>query len=272
MRARPELRRLAAQPHPAARPLAAGLAAALSGRESVGERAAIARIEALRARLLTCDRALTVVEYGQGAGGTSSPAGDSSSGRTVTRTVGEICRTTSKPPRWGFLLFQLVRHLRPERCLELGTSLGISAAYQAVALSLNGRGRMTTLEGAEPVATLAASNLNELGLPHARVVVGRFQDTIDGAVRELGLIEFAFVDGHHDREATIAYFNRIARGADTHAVVAFDDIAWSQGMEEAWRTIRRDRRVALIIDLGDVGICALGEGQSRPFELALQFA
>jgi predicted O-methyltransferase YrrM len=268
LRARPELTRLAHLEHPAARPLADALTAALAGRLTPEERRVVDGVEALRARLEHVDDLLTLVDFGSGSAGTDR---SDTSGRTIERSVSEICRTTSKPPRWALLLFQIVRHLRPERCLELGTSLGISAAYQAAALELNGSGRITTLEGAEPVAALAAANLDELGLDRTDVVVGRFQDTLDG-VLELGPIDYAFVDGHHDRDATIRYFEHIAERAGADAVLAFDDIAWSEGMQEAWRTIREDGRVAFAIDLRSVGVCALGRSPGTPTQLAVAFA
>ena len=64
----------------------------------------------------------------------------------------------------------------------MGTAVGISAAYQAAALALNGRGTFTTLEGAEPLADIARDNLRRLGLGMVEVVVGRFEDTLDAVL------------------------------------------------------------------------------------------
>jgi predicted O-methyltransferase YrrM len=51
-------------------------------------------------------------------------------------------------------LFKLVRTLQPATIVELGTCIGISAAYQAAAQQINHRGRIVTLEGSSTRAAL----------------------------------------------------------------------------------------------------------------------
>jgi predicted O-methyltransferase YrrM len=85
----------------------------------------------------------------------------------------------------------------------LGTCLGISTSYLAAALKLNLAGSVVTLEGAETKARLAAQNFRELGLSNVCTIVGRFQDTLDDVLEP---IKFAFIDGHHEESATLAYF------------------------------------------------------------------
>ena len=139
----------------------------------------------------------------------------------------------------------------------MGTAVGISAAYQAAALALNGRGTFTTLEGAEPLADIARDNLRRLGLGMVEVVVGRFEDTLDAVLERRRPVDYVFVDGRHDRQATLAYFEQTIPFLAETAFLIFDDIAWSDGMKQAWRTIARDKRVGLAVDLGVVGLCVL---------------
>ena len=42
----------------------------------------------------------------------------------------------------GSILFRLIRNLEPSSCVELGSCVGISASYQAGALSLNKKGQI----------------------------------------------------------------------------------------------------------------------------------
>ena len=57
---------------------------------------------------------------------------------------------------------------------------GISSAYQAAALELNGRGELTTLEGARAWAEVAEQGLSSLGLAErCRVEVGPIDETLD---------------------------------------------------------------------------------------------
>jgi predicted O-methyltransferase YrrM len=265
-----QIAQLGAEPHPAARPISEAVRAVLTDDFTPEERAAFDRIEELRAALARSDEEITTVDYGAGESTDTRTAEEMARGRTATTTVGAICRSASKPPRWGRLLFALVRRLEPKQALELGSSLGLSAAYQASALQLNGSGQLDTLEGAPTIAERARVNLQQLSLP-AEVTVGRFQDTLGPLLEERPVIDYAFVDGHHDRDATITYFQQLAPHVSEGGVLVFDDVAWSPGMAEAWSRIRSDARVGIAVDLFKIGICGLGgtSGRARTYRVAL---
>lgn len=268
---RRELAALEREPDSASKGVARAIAAALADQADVEERRWVDRIEELRRRLSSSTEELTLVDFGAVSPEEDRSEGEMARGVEVTRTVGEICRSASKPPRWAFLLLKLVRELRPKSCVELGTSLGISTAYQSAALELNQHGRLVSLEGAEPVAARARENLEGLGLARAQIVTGRFQDTLDGVLRDQAPVDYAFVDGHHDRDATLAYFEQFVPALAPNALLVFDDISWSKGMKEAWEKIRTDPRIGLSVDLFKVGICAFGSAGDgkRNFRVAI---
>lgn len=242
-----------------AAPLLRAVDAAVRDEASREERAWMEVVERLRRRLLGIDLPIAVTDYGAGAPELGLSAEEMYAGRAATRTIAEVCRDGSKPPLWARLLFHLVRETQPASCVELGTCFGISAAYQAAALGLNGGGRLATLEGADEVAELAGLHLYELGLDGiATVVTGRFQDTLDGVLRERAPVDYAFVDGHHDEHATLAYFDQIHPHLAERAVVVFDDVAWSAGMRRAWAALQADERIRVALDLGAVGVCVTG--------------
>lgn len=197
-------------------------------------------IEALRRHLLLSFDRLEAGEPGLGAV------------MTVARAA-----LSSKSAFWARVLFKLVREWKPSTCLELGTNMGLSAAYQASALKLNGAGSLTTLEGEEPRARIARRNFEQLGLDNAVVVVGRFRDTLPGVLSHCGPIGFAFIDGHHDRDATRDYFDQITFRLARPAVIVLDDISWSHGMRQAWAGIREDPRVVVSADLRVLGLCVV---------------
>ncbi len=180
---------------------------------------------------------------------------------------------TGKTGLWARLLFKLIRDFQPSLCLELGTNLGFSAAYQAAALRLNQKGRLVTLEGDPPLASLAERNLRRLNLnqveprtsppplggtgARVKVVTGRFQDTLEQVLKTQAPIDYAFIDGHHDRDATIRYFQQISPFLSPRAFLVFDDISWSEGMRQAWKHIQKDQRVAFSVDAFAVGFCQM---------------
>jgi predicted O-methyltransferase YrrM len=233
------------------------------------ERAAIERIEKRRAALEASTETISYMDFGAATRDSSQTAAEMYAGSPKTRTVGDLCQRTSKPYRSALLLFKLFRKFQPSVCLELGTCLGISGSYQAAALDINGRGRLVTLEGAEPVADLARETFESLGADKVTLRVGRFQDTLDDVLREYAPFDYAFIDGHHDEEPTIEYFEKIIPVLAPGALVLFDDIRWSDGMKRAWRRVVDYEAVRVSLDLVDIGICVMAPplGSKEHFEI-----
>lgn len=181
-----------------------------------------------------------------------------------TAPLGEVAQLRSKRREWTRLLLLLARRLEPARVLELGTCVGVSAGYLAAGLHLNGHGRLVTLEGASALADLARGHLDELGLgDRTEVVAGLFRDTLGPTLERFKPIDLAFIDGHHDEQATQDYFEQLLDVAEGPAVVVFDDIAWSDGMMRAWQALMEHPAVSRAVDLDRVGICVVGLEQQR---------
>jgi len=229
----------------------------LHNRPTPEEQVWIEKIESLRNELNSSTEQVTLVDYGAGLPQTGLGNHKEREGKVIIKTIGDVCRTASKPYMWLFLLLKLIREFRPLVCLELGTCLGISASYQAAALKLNKSGRIVSLEGAESLARLAEGHFLNLGLDNVDVVVGLFQDTLKNVLEENRPIDYAFVDGHHQEEPTLAYFREILPFLSERSVVIFDDISWSEGMKRAWSTIKEHESVKVCVDLVYVGICII---------------
>jgi predicted O-methyltransferase YrrM len=238
----------------AGRAVRRALLAALRRRADGPESERMTAVEALRAELLGCGMRIERIDYGAGEA-TPLSSRAHHTGVTVSHTIGDFCRSSSLPPVWCRFLFHVVRELRPMRALELGTALGLSAAYQGAALELNGQGRLVTVEGARPLAELAERNLARLDVERVDVVTGRFMDALPAVVDDLRPLDFAYIDGHHDGRATRDYFEVVLSAVTGPALVVFDDIGISAGMRQAWTAIRRHPRVGAAIDLRKLGVC-----------------
>lgn len=177
---------------------------------------------------------------------------------------------SSKSRLWALLLYGLIREFQPENCLELGTCLGISAAYQATALSLNGKGHLTTIEGSAELADLARSNLEKLKVNDVTVLTGRFVDVLPALHDSDSKFDYVFIDGHHDEVATVRYFESLFHRFTEDAVIVVDDIRWSDGMYRAWQRIIANTAVVSVFDFRNVGVVLLGlDGQKRQFRMPL---
>jgi predicted O-methyltransferase YrrM len=231
----------------------------LAGTVAASEKPWIERIEQLRRDLEASDATVKMTDFGAGSADNLVSEETARTGPTRDKRVSEMCVHASKSPFWALLLFRLIREHRPATGLELGTCLGISSAYQAAAMTLNGTGRFVTIEGSQALAEIAAANLKSLGLTNVAVLNGRFEDRLDEALRTLQPLEYAFIDGHHDEHATQVYFERLLPYCTGGAVLAFDDVDWSDGMARAWARVSRHPRVQHAVDLGRIGVCVLGD-------------
>jgi predicted O-methyltransferase YrrM len=172
-------------------------------------------------------------------------------------SVDAAAQAMSLPALWCVLLMRLVRELAPRSCLELGTAFGISGAYQAAALQLNGGGRLATLEGAGEWAEIAQEGFASLELGGSvELLVGPISETFPDAARS-GPFEFAFIDAEHTREALLDYLDTMLPHLTGGAVLVFDDIWLATDMRRAWRTITRHDRVETSVGIGRVGIAVV---------------
>jgi hypothetical protein len=92
-------------------------------------------IENLRQKLLNDQTILTIEDFGAG----------SSMNKSDQRSVASIAKNAARQKKYSQLLFRLVKEYKPKTILELGTSLGITTSYLAIA---NPDSNVTTIEGA----------------------------------------------------------------------------------------------------------------------------
>ena len=205
----------------------------------------VARIEAFRRRWQSSEQPLVDGSLGDG------PEWDR--GVSLARAV-----RASKGFRPATLLHLLVQALRPAQVLELGTNVGISAAYVAAALAEQGdRGRLMTLEASPYRLRIARSLHRELGLVNIDYREGLFDQTLEAALEDVPSIDLAFLDGNHRYEPTVRYFEIVTEKAGDRCLVVLDDIRLSEGMRRAWRDIRRHPGVAIAVDLYSMALCEL---------------
>lgn len=161
-------------------------------------------------------------------------------------------------PEYGPLLYALARELDPGLVLELGTCLGISGAY--IAGGFRNDNRLLTVEAGEPQVGIARETFDLLGIAERTTVRhDRFQDVLFD--RDVPRFEMALLDGHHNGEATLKYFDSLYNLAEPGAVIVFDDVIdYSAGMDAAWRTIAADDRVDLSISTERYGIAVVKSG------------
>ena len=215
-------------------------------------------IEQLRQRLRNDPTILEVQDMGAGSAYKNTP---------ISRSIASITRNAAKPPRLGRLLHRVARHYQPATILELGTSLGLSTAYLASGAP---GAAVYTIEGAPEIATAAKRNLESLHLT-ATVIPGSFDEKLPALLPTIPSIDLAFIDGNHRLEPTLHYFNTLLPHCSARAILIFDDIHWSAGMEAAWTAIKSDPRVLLTIDVFFLGFVILREESKVKQDFIIRF-
>jgi predicted O-methyltransferase YrrM len=199
------------------------------------------KIDGIRSSLLRSNDQIRVNDHGTGRKG----------GMKETRPVSSIVKVASTRPKFGRLLFNIMNHYRPEKVLELGTSLGLGTMYLALG---NPDADIFTIEGCTKCADVASKNFNQLDLMNVEVVKGKFADQLPNVLKIMERADLVFFDGDHRESATCNYFDTVLPYVRNESIFIFDDIHWSGEMERAWAHIKRHASVTVTVDLFQFGI------------------
>lgn len=219
---------------------------------------AFERIENERNKLKLSHEKIDVLDYGAG----------SVELKSNHRKISEIAKTSLSEPSKCKILFQIANQFQCKTILELGTSLGISSSYLAAA---NSNSKVYTLEGDPSIASKAIEVHQSLGMKNIKVTVGKFDENLLDVCKTIESIDMVFLDGHHQKEATLSYFEKIKPYFHSNTIIIVDDIYWSPGMTDAWQTITNKMDVSLCIDLYDIGIVFLKPELSKQFIRLIPF-
>ena len=270
LRARPAIQRLISDESAILNAVGSALRETLDNVISEEEQELMSLIERRRASLLGSEKEIPVIDFGAISSDANRTEEEMRKGAHRVAFVSKLCRASTKP-FWATVLFKLIRKLEPNSCIELGSCVGISAAYQAAALRLNKKGKLQTLEGSPEMAKITEETLAGLDLENTSVITGPFHETYSNALKVGNPVDFLFNDGHHDHDAVLRYFHEALPYLSEEALIVFDDISWSPGMRKAWTEIEGDERVAITVDLRSIGIAFISRTKAtkRRFRIPL---
>ena len=207
-------------------------------------------VENLRKQLLIDNRIITITDLGAG----------SHINNNRQKRVNDIARNALKPPRLAQLLYRLVADLKPNNIIELGTCLGITTLYLQKAAP---DAKVYTLEGCPETAGIAKEAFKKGNINNVNLITGNFDDTLRDVIDNLDTLDFVFVDGNHQKEATLKYFEWCLPKVNENNLLIFDDIYWSEGMKAAWSEIKAHPKVTITIDLFWIGLVFFKGGRVK---------
>lgn len=197
-------------------------------------------IQALRSSLLKDKTEVQVTDLGSG----------SKKNQSATRRISEIAKNAGISRKYGRLLARIIQFYSLESVLELGTSLGLGTAY----LSISEKCKVDTIEGCPNVSNQARKNLEGLKRTNVNSIEGAFDDVIPDLLANRSKIDLIFIDGNHNYEATLKYFNLFMTKAHNNTFLVFDDINWSEGMRKAWDEIIASPEIHVSLEFFRMGI------------------
>ncbi|WP_405569692.1 O-methyltransferase [Winogradskyella sp. Asnod2-B02-A] len=174
------------------------------------------------------------------------------------RNVGKMAKTSSSSKKDSNLLYRLSDYFKFKTVLELGTSLGMGTYALAIA---NPTSKIITIEGCLNTSNFAQSQLKNHHINNVEFLIGNFSDTIPNLKNNN--FDFIFFDGHHNKEATIEYFEALLPKTHNETVFVFDDIYWSEGMTEAWEYIKNHDSVTVTVDVFHLGFVFFRKEQAK---------
>jgi predicted O-methyltransferase YrrM len=207
-------------------------------------------VESQRRSLLSDKRKIMVEDHGRG----------SDRMKNNLRKVSDIARYSSVPRKYGMLLANLSGEFGSPSIIELGTSIGISTMYMALA---NPESEVYTIEGSCEISRIARSSFDNIRLQNVRSITGTFENMFPEVLLEVNEPSLVFIDGNHRKQPLLNYFQQIAEVSVENTVVIIDDIYNSREMTEAWTTIKKHEKVSLTVDIFRMGMVFFRKGMTR---------
>jgi predicted O-methyltransferase YrrM len=161
-----------------------------------------------------------------------------------------IAKHFLKPKRFGWLFFKMVLHYKPNRIIELGTSLGINTAYLASATN----NTVYTVEGCEETLSQAKKGWQQLGIQNIKSVKGEAAFHLSEFLAHDGPFDLYYIDANHTSKALLTYYEIIAPHIHSKTILILDDIYWSSDMANGWHLLIDKKEVRISIDLYHIGI------------------
>lgn len=163
--------------------------------------------------------------------------------KTNARKISGVAKNAGITKKRAHLLYRLSKYLKPNSVLELGTSLGM--ATSAISIG-NPEATITTIEGCPDTASIAKQQFEAFNLENINLIINNFDDELDTLKNQK--FNLIYVDGNHQKDSTLNYFNSLLETINNDSLIIFDDIHWSKGMAEAWEIIKQHKKVTVTID------------------------
>jgi len=208
-------------------------------------------IEELRQQLLK-DYSYTSVE--------DAGAGSRRNGKNSRKTISQIAKYEISSWEKCAFLSALIQAGGYSNCIELGTSLGITAAYLSRACM---DGNVFTFEGDGRLCEIAADRLENLACKNVQIIQGNIDDTLAAFLEKSPPIDCAIIDANHTGRALERYFTWLVAKISENGLIIIDDIRWSVDMNKSWNVLLKHPAVTVSMEFREIGVLFINTNQTR---------
>ncbi len=176
------------------------------------------------------------------------------------RSISSIAKNAGITYNRQKLLFRLVRYFNSSTILELGSSLGLATSAMSWA---NPSATIQTVEGCNATAEIAQQMFNEHDLKNISLEISTFDEYFNKIKDQDMVFDLIYLDGNHDKDATLHYFEVLLDHISEQSVIILDDIHWSPEMKQAWIEIIDRPDVTVSIDSYNWGLLFFRKEQQK---------
>ena len=166
------------------------------------------------------------------------------------RSVKSLAKHSSTLYKYRCLTGLIAQHFAPEIIIELGTSLGLTTDILAC---MSPNSTIKTVEGSPEIFELAKRNFKLWKHNNIIAINSTFRQFIN-ELEPINKTALVYIDGHHQGDATIEYFNAFWNKIPSNSIIIIGDIYWSKSMTEAWKEISAPKKNQYSLDLFYIGI------------------
>ena len=203
-----------------------------------------------RKSLLKNNNTIEVIDFGAG----------SKIFKSTTRAIHKIAANAGISKKRAELLFRIINYFQPSAILEIGTSLGLATSALSIG---NPNAEITTLEGCPNTLAIALKQFEKFDLVNINPIQTEFTSYLQNKQLTTENRQLIYFDGNHSKQATLAYFELLLPTITNESVWIFDDIHWSDEMEEVWEFIINHPKVTVTMDTFQWGIVFFRQEQKK---------
>ena len=163
----------------------------------------------------------------------------------------------------GACYYRLMRALKPQVMVEIGTAFGVSGMFWLSGIEANGAGCLFTFDPNAVWRDLALENLSKISSRFVSTQ-GTFEEKFESVLPVDVPIDGAFIDGIHTAEFVYPQVELIKGRLRTGGVLVLDDIRFAPDMLECWQDLSTRSDVVASLELGRrVGVIEYTGSSSR---------